>query len=153
VVTILIMSIGFLASFYQLHRRNIERSLTILMVTAVAACTIGGITFYHIGYRFKNEDAHRVAAAIKDKPGPVALFRDFKPSLVYHLQRPVDSFFSVEQLHARSQGDTTTGPNQYIIAGPKGAPELLATYPNQLHVVARSGDWYAFETGDLVALR
>ncbi|HEY9789897.1 MAG TPA: glycosyltransferase family 39 protein [Candidatus Obscuribacterales bacterium] len=160
--TTLLMSVGFLASFYQLHKRNIEACMAILAATAVAACTIGGITFYHIGYRFKNQDAHVVAAAIKDKPGPVALFRDFKPSLVYVLQRPVDSFFCADQLHRRDSanpsgalgtGGTPAAAVQYVIAGPKGAADLMSAFPTQLHVVAHSGDWYAFETTDLLALR
>src|SRR5207253_171287 len=69
----------------------------------------------------------------------------------YHLQRPVDSFFAVDQLRPRtaSGGDET----QYIIAGPKGAADLMAAYPSQLQVVSRSGGWYVFASRQLVALR
>jgi 4-amino-4-deoxy-L-arabinose transferase-like glycosyltransferase len=145
-------AIGLLGACVEFHKNTVLVGFRHLLVASVIAGTIGGITFYHIGYKYKNADAHRVAAAIIDKPGPVALFRDFKPSLVYHLQRPVDTFFSVDQLRTRDKSPDAP-PVQYIIAGPKGAADLVAAYPTQLEIVAHSGDWYAFSSKELVALR
>jgi 4-amino-4-deoxy-L-arabinose transferase-like glycosyltransferase len=151
-LTAFIAATGMIVTWRRLDQQTMARAFAALAVTAVAAGTVGGITFYQLGYKYKNYDLHQVSAVLSNTPGPVALFRDFKPSLVYHLQRPVDSFFAVDQLRPRS---TVNNPPaiQYIIAGPKGAHELLATYPSQLHVMSCSGDWYAMSSTELVAVR
>jgi 4-amino-4-deoxy-L-arabinose transferase-like glycosyltransferase len=144
---------GLIIAGWQIRRGNLALAWKWLACAMVISGTIGGIVLYQIGYRLKNADVHCAIWAIKDKPGPVAIFRDFKPSVIYYLHRPVDTFFSTDQLHSVANPDHKANPPQYIIAGPKGAADLLAAYPTQLHTVSQSGDWYVFAATDLVAVR
>lgn len=124
--------------------------ITTLAVTCVLSCAIGAPLAFQLGYKYKDANVHAVAAALEGRPGPVAIYHDFKPALVFHVRRPVDTFFSTDQLHARTAGDP---PVQYIITGSKGADELFSSYPTKLHTVARQGSWYLLETHELTAVR
>jgi 4-amino-4-deoxy-L-arabinose transferase-like glycosyltransferase len=151
-LTTFITASGLVVTCKRLREQAMAKAFLTLGISAVAASTIGSITFYQLGYEFKNSDAHAVTAALINTTGPVALFREFKPSLVYMLQRPVDSFFAVDQLRPRASFKSPP-PVQYILAGRKGAQELLSAYPGQLQVLAHSGDWYAMSSTELVAVR
>lgn len=142
---------GLISSWWHIRQHDFSKALKFLVASMIIAFTTGGIAFYQVGYRLKNADLHCAIWSIKDKPGPVAMFRDFKPSAIFELQRPIDTFFSTDQLHAVS--NQASAETQYIIAGPKGAADLLAAYPAQLMTVAHSGDWYVFSSKELVAQR
>jgi 4-amino-4-deoxy-L-arabinose transferase-like glycosyltransferase len=146
-----VLSVGLTLSAKSLTvSRTTANGVIILTATIVAACTIGSPVVFQLGYKYKDADVQAVAAVLHDRPGPVALFHDFKPGLIWHLQRPVDTFFSCDQLHSRQAGEPQV---QYIITGRKGSAELLTRYPTQLHVIAQKGDWYIFESHQVIALR
>lgn len=145
------IGVGMLASTrYLVAPGQFGRGVAWMTCVSVIACTVGAPIAFQLGYKYKDADVHAVAAVLEGKPGPVALFHDFKPALIYHLRRPVDTFFSCDQLHDRVPGEPEV---QYIITGRKGSAELLSRYQNRLKTLAHKGDWYVFETHDLVALR
>jgi 4-amino-4-deoxy-L-arabinose transferase-like glycosyltransferase len=147
-----VTAVGFLISWRRLQLDEPRRGITALFATCMAADAIGSPVAYQLGYRYKNADVHAVVQSIRNEPGLVALYHDFKPSVIFHLKRPVDTFFSVDQLRRRT---TQNDPHQrqYIIAAGKGASELLSAYPADLRVIARSGNWSVMATDSLVAVR
>ena len=96
----LCLAIGWTRQAILFKRGSYSRSLCWLLGSAVVACAILAPVAFEIGYKYKQQDVHAVIEAIKGQDAQVALYREFKPTLMFYLHKPIDSFFSPDQIVA-----------------------------------------------------
>jgi 4-amino-4-deoxy-L-arabinose transferase-like glycosyltransferase len=71
----------------------------------------------------------------------LAIFRTFKPSLMFYLRQPIDSFFHPSQI---VPGAENVHERQIVIAHEKTLPLLILPNRVSLEQVGRCGSWLAF---------
>ncbi len=107
---------GFVYQNVRLARQDIRGCIFGLTGTAVVACALAGPLAFELGYNYKQKDLHAVVKVLDDKVGPVAFFQDFKPSVIYCLRRPVDTFFSPDQLLPVTPPSMATGGTGILVS-------------------------------------
>jgi 4-amino-4-deoxy-L-arabinose transferase-like glycosyltransferase len=73
----------------------------------------------------------------------VAIFRAFKPSVMFYMKRPVDSFFHPTQMVVSDNGPSSA--RQFIIVHEKTLPLLVAPEGTRLLLDQKEGQWRVFE--------
>ncbi|HEY9869569.1 MAG TPA: glycosyltransferase family 39 protein [Candidatus Obscuribacterales bacterium] len=92
---------------------------------------------------------------LQGEPGQVSFYQEFKPSVMFYLKRPVDTFFSPDQLALAGTGGLEGVPGGpavtplYILAGKGGIKPLLAVHRDQLKLIDRKGPWHLFQAEGL----
>jgi 4-amino-4-deoxy-L-arabinose transferase-like glycosyltransferase len=144
-IAVAIGGIGFVA-----FARYRGKALVFMSAAYVAACTILAPIAFEEGFSLRQADLDKVVASLKTTAGPIAIYREFKPSIFGIVERPIDAFFSVDQIHASLPSVAFSGnEKQYIITGDKGAAEILQAYPGKFAVFSQSGKWQALVTDRL----
>jgi 4-amino-4-deoxy-L-arabinose transferase-like glycosyltransferase len=143
---LLFLAIGFVTQYVCLKGGRAGAAIVWIVATTVSACSFAAPVAFEIGYQLKQADLNAVVASLAGRSGPVALFQEFKPTVVYQLQRPVDTFFLTDQVYPATY---IPGTRQYIIAGKEGAQELVSAFGGKLELLAQKGAWCAFQTSEL----
>lgn len=150
VVVMLVCGAIGLAQFW-LYKRNV-RPLWIKSVVVANCLTVVlsvGLVF-EIGYGYSQSDLHHTIEPLIGsdfQDSDIAIFAHFKPSLMFYLRHPVDSFFHPDALHPVNE---STGKfTQYVLATDKQAPILMTMAGDKLQLVRQSGHWMLLRSDHL----
>lgn len=148
-LAVIALGIGWTRQKKFLRRESLSESFAWLLVSTTVACALLAPVAFTVGYWLKQRDLHDVALSLNNRPGQIAIFQEFKPSLMFYLRRPIDSFFGPDQLEA-VKAAANANPKQYVIASDKALPLLIAKHGNNFRPVFRQGHWGAYEAKDLL---
>lgn len=146
----LLIGVGWTGSFLCLRRRRTAVALCLFVATTVAGCALTSRAAFEVGYRLRNASLHALIRPLQGQPGQVAFYQEFKPSVMFYLERPVDTFFSPDQLEATGTRTRENSPGGaagtplYILAGKAGISSLLAVHGRRLKLIDRKGPWHLF---------
>ncbi len=126
-----------------LAKGKVEGALGLLIASVAWMCFSASHIGFDLSYKFVGEDLHRVMEVLKDKQdGPIAIIADFKPSLMFYLQRPIESVLNPEQL---TVGDANT--KTYFIMKKDRFDEFFGkSSGRELGIIASSGKWLVGES-------
>jgi 4-amino-4-deoxy-L-arabinose transferase-like glycosyltransferase len=142
---------GFFKQYNLLRNNKWQESIMLTIFSISIACAFLAAPVFEIAYQLRQADLHKVILCLKNlHDGPVAIYQEFKPSVMFYLERPVDSFFSPDQLLLSASQENKKENKQYIIAGKKGSEELLLKHGNKLKLINQIGHWYVFESNELI---
>jgi hypothetical protein len=99
-------------------------------------------------YKLKAADID--AVVIQGRGHRLAIFQEFKPSLMFYARQPIDSFFAPGQLvPAPSSYPAAKSDPQYIIVSDKSLPLLLQAHGNRFKLVFKKGAWGLYQAQGL----
>lgn len=145
-IGLLIGPCGFIWARKLLLSGKTQRAAIVLMSTVVVTASVAAQAAFHIGYNVRQHGIHEAIRAIPDDNGKVVIFRDFKPSIIFHLKRPVDTFFDVTRLFPLS---TKSDTKLYMIVGSNELNEMLAAHGPNIQMLSHKGNWYVFTSNTL----
>ena len=122
----LLIGVGWTGAFLWLRRRRTAAALYLLVATTVAGCAATCRVAFEVGYRLRDASLNALIRPLQGQPGQVAFYQEFKPSVMFYLQRPVDTFFSADQLAAAPGAASGS-------ADTPGDKRLLSTTGLRLH--------------------
>ena len=142
----LCLGVGWIYQFMLLRRQQFERSLWCLLSTSTVVCALVTPVAFELGYRYRDADLREVIRCIPRHHSKVAIYQDFKPSIMFYLRRPVDSFFSPDWLVKVDDPHANAQPRQFVITSQKADRDLIAAHGGRLSLVASKGSWRVYET-------
>jgi 4-amino-4-deoxy-L-arabinose transferase-like glycosyltransferase len=145
------LAAGWVKQAILLKQAKYSASLAWLLGSMVLACAVLAPTAFEVGYKYKEKDLHLVVGTIKEHGARIAIYKEFKPTLMFYLHAPIDSFFSPGQL-VQNVTEQKHAP-QYVIVNDRVLPELMAAYGNRLCLVCKSGVWGAYHIVGMSVLK
>jgi 4-amino-4-deoxy-L-arabinose transferase-like glycosyltransferase len=146
------MAVGYIAQYWFYRKQKYGAMFISLFVATVLATAIAGQIAFTLLDTKGQRDLRQLCQRIGNSDDQVAIFRTFKPSIMFYTKRPVDSFFHTSQLvHANKEampgknlhGD---GARLMVIVHDKTLPELQATPGTGLKLLTRCGNWSLWQT-------
>ncbi len=134
---------GLLYQNWLLTKGKVEGSLGMLLASMAWMCVFASQIGFDLGHKFVGGDLHRVMEVLKGKQdGAIAIIDDFKPSLMFYLERPIESVLTPNQL---SKGDPVS--KLYFIVKQESFDRFFGKSSQfELKVIANSGRWLVGET-------
>jgi len=147
-VALVLTAGGWFCSFTGFRRRRPVSAFYALVATTVVGCLLANQVAFAVGYRYRDERIHHLIGPLAGRDVRVALYQDFKPSLMFYLRQPVDSFFLPDNLVSMPVWVPKTAgakrfqdPPLFVVATEKGAGALVALHGHKLKLVNRQGPW------------
>lgn len=175
----LVLAAGWLYQWFLYRRGRLTECLGYMVLPAVLAASIVAPAVSQIVYRLKEADLD--AVVIRGRSLKLAIFQEFKPSLMFYAREPIDSFFHPGQLVPVSESgdkcctDQKTQHSsaeyeapqyqkpqpqkpqyrklQYVIASDKALPLLTTRHGDSFKAVYKQGVWGLYLTQGLTLIR
>lgn len=142
--------VGAVAQLRQLIKKQLQSDL---FSAALTICVL--IAYVHpialqMYARTKQDDMVKLAGYLPDCHEEVALYGPFKPSLVYYLKRPVDTFSDIGQFFT---GTAPSHRKQLIFGDDQHMKDFERRPDLKLTVLFREGKWAVYELTNGYAAR
>jgi 4-amino-4-deoxy-L-arabinose transferase-like glycosyltransferase len=136
-------------SVWFLVNRHTDRTFATLVCTFVCIASVAIVNGFQYADIIGQKPLRDMCIAFRDQPLKFAMFRGFKPSMMFYLRKPVDSFFHESQIVANG----VPGPHrrrlsnlpEVIIVHQNALPLLAAPSGVQLKLKEHHRGWYLFE--------
>lgn len=142
-----LLATGLVWVFLVFRRGRSAVPLYTLVAITVTGCALISQIAFEVGYRYRNAGLHQLIGPLIGRRAKVAFYQEFKPSMMFYLRRPVDTFFIADQLISESttvpaQGSAdASGGQLYVLSGKKGMQTLVSRHGDKLKLVDRKGPW------------
>jgi len=131
-----------------LANRHVDRAFAVLLGTFICIASVGIIGGFQYADRVGQKALRDMCIAFRDQHLKFALFRGFKPSMMFYLRQPVDSFFHESQIVPNGvPGRHQHSPRlqEVVIVHENALPLLAAPSGVQLKLKEHHRGWYLFE--------
>lgn len=140
------MAAGYVAQHWFYRKQKYGVMFTAIFAGTILAATIAGQTAFTLLDQEGQRDLRLLCDRIRATDAQVAIFRTFKPSIMFYIKRPVDSFFHTSQLLPLDDENNADRDNKLlIIAHDKTLGELQAAAGNRLKLFERRGNWSVWQ--------
>jgi 4-amino-4-deoxy-L-arabinose transferase-like glycosyltransferase len=142
-ISALVLCAGWVYQWFLLRSGKTAECLAVMVLSAVLVASLVTPAAAQIMYELKAADID--AVVIEGRGLNLAIFQEFKPSLMFYARQPIDSFFAPGQLvsvesAAAKESINRAGP-QYVIVSDKSLPLLLSVHGNRFKPVYKKGTW------------
>ncbi len=150
-----LVAVGWALVLLFFRRGRIAFPLYASVATTVVGCALISYVAFQVGYQYRGASLHELIRPLIGRQVNVAFYREFKPSVMFYLRQPVDTFFIPQQLVpanswlANTAGVTTTSGALYILAGKDDLRSLAAGQEGRFRLLDRKGSWCLLETDSL----
>jgi len=146
----LITLLGAAAQLRQLLKKQLQSEL---LTAALTICVL--VAYVHpialqIYARTKQDEMVKLAGYLPDNHEEIALYGPFKPSLIYYLKRPIDTFSSLGQFVV---GRTASGRKQLVFGDDAHMKDFERRPDLKLTILYREGKWAIYELTNGYAAR
>lgn len=133
---VLVLCGGWLYQGYLYRLGRLPECLVSMVLPAVLAAALLTPITAQLIYQLKAADIE--AVAIQGRGLKLAIFQEFKPSLMFYARQPIDTFFAPGQLVPTAANETRP---QYLIASDKSILALQATHGKRFKLIYKRGIW------------
>ena len=138
-----ISSLGLFLQYAKARQGKKHTAVQIALLTVVAAASIVAPIGFESVYRLQFQSLRRLTQVIP-ADARVAVFKEFRPSLIFYLRRPVDTFFAAYHLLPAQERTPL-----YIFVEEEDVASLLQAHGGALRVVQSEGRWSVLRTESL----
>ncbi len=138
---------GGLAVWF-LANRHVERAFASVLGTLICIASLGVVGAFQYADRIGQKALRDMCLAYRDQHLKFAMFRGFKPSIMFYLRQPVDSFFHDSQIVANrvpSRHHRAIRLPEAVIVHENALPLLVVPSGVQLKLKEHHRGWYLFE--------
>jgi len=143
-----ILLTGSICQWRFFRQRRFPSALFILFTVVLATCSL----LSEFAFEYLDESGQRDLRKLcrefysqSHRAYRVAIFRAFKPSVMFYLEQPVDSFFHSTQIVPFKLQESRPKENQIILVHERTLPLLMVPAGTTLTPVDHRGQWLAFK--------
>lgn len=152
VLTVILLASGYVAQVLFYKRKRYGAMLVSIFAATVLALAVAGQIAFGLLDDSDQKDLKNLSLHWCDSNTPLAVFKTFKPSIMFHTRRPVDSFFHTSQIvpsnNIEHQQKDISYVEPRIFVHDKCLPELMATPGIKFRGVESVGRWSVWEPVD-----